>query len=163
MRTDSKLFLTKVYNMQVIFTEDIQGTALKGDIKNVKPGFFRNYLQPRKKALLATDSLLKLWEEKRKNILIQKEQLVAKLEEIKRRLAEAKLKIEKKVTKKGTLYGGVKAVDIVNALKEQFEMEVPSEALVLASAIKTVGIHNVVLKFGEGVETAIQVEVVEKK
>lgn len=149
--------------MKVIFTDKVPGVASRGDIKNVRGGFFRNYLLPYKKAVPATASLLKEWEERRKHMLIEKEQLKAKLEETMRRLAGAKAKIEKKVTKKGTLYGGVKAKDIVGALKEQFQLEVPETAVVLADHIKAVGIFEVKLNFGEGVETVVPVEVVAKE
>lgn len=148
--------------MKVIFTDNVKGVASRGDAKNVKPGYFRNYLLPFGKAQLATDSLLKEWEERRKKMMIEKEQLKAQLEEMKRRLAEAKLRIEKKVTKKGTLYGGIKPADIAKAIKEQFKLEVPETAVVMTTQIKTIGIFDVKLDFGEGVETALPVEVVEK-
>jgi len=149
--------------MKVIFLDHVPGVAAAGDSKNVKPGFFRNFLLPRKKAVLATEPLLKEWEERRKRMLIQTEQLRAKLEETKRRFADAKLRIEKKVTAKGTLYGGVKPADIAKAILAQFSMEVPVEAVVIEKPIKAVGTYEVRLNFGEGVETALPIEVVEKK
>ncbi|MBI2639244.1 50S ribosomal protein L9 [Candidatus Peregrinibacteria bacterium] len=149
--------------MKVIFTDHVPGVAHRGDVKNVRGGFFRNYLMPYKKAVPATEHLLKDWEERRKRMLIEKEQLKTKLEETMRRLAGAKAKIEKKVTKKGTLYGGIKAKDITAALKEQFKLEVPETAVVLTDHIKAVGTFDVKLNFGEGVETIVPVEVVEKK
>lgn len=149
--------------MKVIFLDHVPGVAAAGDSKNVKPGFFRNYLLPRKKAVLATEPLMKEWEERRKHILIEKEQLKAKLEETKRRLSDAKLRIEKKVTAKGTLYGGVKAADVVKAVLTQYNVEIPEEAVVIEKAIKAVGAYEVRLNLGEGVETVLPVEVVEKK
>lgn len=149
--------------MKVIFTDHVPGVASRGDIKNVRNGFFRNYLMPYKKAVLATEPLLKDWEERRKRILIEKGQLKAKLEETMRRLAGAKAKIEKKVTKKGTLYGGVKTKDIAAAIKEQFQLEVPETAVVLTDHIKSVGTFDVKLNFGEGVEAVVPVEVVAKE
>lgn len=149
--------------MKVIFTNHVPGVAQRGDVRNVRDGFFRNYLLPYKKAVMATESLMKDWEERRKHMLIEKEQLKTKLEETMRRLAGSKAKIEKKVTKKGTLYGGIKAKDIVGALKEQFHLEVPESAVVMSDHIKAVGTFEVKLNFGEGVETTVPVEVVEKK
>lgn len=148
--------------MKVIFTDSVKGVAVKGDVKNVRPGFFRNYLSPYKKALPATESLIKEWEERKKKILIEKEQLKTRLEEIKRRLADIKLRIEKKVTKKGTLYGGIKAIDIVKAAKEQMKLELPENAVVMAGHIKAVGTYEVSLNFGDGIETKVSLEIVEK-
>lgn len=149
--------------MKVIFTENVQGVAQKGDVKVVKPGFFRNYLEPQRKAAPATETLLKQWEERRKKILIEKAELRAKLEEIKRRLANVSLKISKKVTKKGTLYGGVKEHDIVNSIKAKFSIEIPETAVIIDTPIKALGLHTIHLNFGEGGETDLPVEIVSKE
>lgn len=149
--------------MKVIFTDNIKGVALKGDVKNVKPGFFRNYLQPFKKAAPATANALKDWEERRKRMLIERENLKGKLEEMKRRFAETKLFVEKKVTSKGTLYGGVKASDIVSAIKQQLNIDVPETAVVISKAIKAVGACEVLLRLGEGIELKVPVEILAKK
>lgn len=148
--------------MKVIFTDNVAGVAFKGDSKNVKPGFFRNYLLPYKKAVLATEPLLRRWEEQKKRMLIAKEQLHAKIQEMQRRLAGVKVKIEKKVTKKGTLYGGVKPADIVKAILEGFSIEIPEEAVAITTPIKSVGTYEVKLNLGAGMETIVPIEVVEK-
>jgi large subunit ribosomal protein L9 len=148
--------------MKVIFTANVPGVASKGDSKNVKNGFFRNYLLPQGKALLATPNALKEWEERRKKILIEKENLKTQVEEMKRRVAGSKIKIEKKVTKKGTLYGGVKAADIAKAIKDFLKLEIPETAIVMKEPIKAVGSFEVTLNLGEGIETSLPIEVVEK-
>lgn len=149
--------------MKVIFTDNVQGVATRGDVKNVKRGFYRNFLLPGKKAVLASEPMLKEWEERRKRMLIEKENLIAQLKETKRRLDEAKIRLEKKVTAKGTLYGGVKATDIVKAIKEQLNIEVPAASVIVGAAIKAVGNHSIKLHLGEDVEAEIPVEVIEKK
>lgn len=149
--------------MKVIFTDNVAGVATKGDSKNVKPGFYRNFLQPRKKAIPATEEALKAWDERRKKMMIEREQLRSHIEELKRRLTNNKVYVEKKVTAKGTLYGGVKAADIVKAIKEQCTIDVPETAVVMASAIKKLGAYELKLNLGEGIETTIPVEVIEKK
>ena len=149
--------------MEVIFTDNVPGVASRGDAKNVKAGFFRNFLLPRAKAIPASDQALKEREERRSRMLIAKEQLKTQLEELKRRLGGAKLQIEKKVTAKGTLYGGVKASDVVKAIKAQFNVEVPETAVVLKTAIKKVGAYELTLNLGEGVSTTLPIEVTEKK
>lgn len=149
--------------MKVIFTDNVSGVALKGDVKNVKSGFYRNYLQPFKKAAPATANALKDWEERRKRILIERENLKGKLEEMKRRFAETKLFVEKKVTSKGTLYGGVKASDIVSAVKQQLNIEISATSVVMKKAIKTVGVCEVLLHLGEGIELKVPVEILAKK
>lgn len=145
--------------MKVIFTQSVPGVAGTGDVKNVKSGFFRNFLLPRQKAIPATETLLAAWEEKRKLLLIEKAQLKGKFEEMERRMAGTQIKVEKKVTAKGTLYGGLKPADVVKALKDQCHIEVTAEMVHFPKTIKAVGKHEVTLKLGEGVDVSLAVEV----
>ena len=48
-------------SMKILFIEDVPGTAYAGDIKDVKSGFARNYLLPRKLAVLATADQMNKW------------------------------------------------------------------------------------------------------
>ena len=50
--------------MKVVFLEDVAGTAKIGDIKEVKAGFARNYLLPRRLAMAATPSVVKSAEQR---------------------------------------------------------------------------------------------------
>jgi large subunit ribosomal protein L9 len=50
--------------VKVVFLEDVQGTARIGEIKDVKPGFARNYLLPRRLAMPATPSVVKSAEQR---------------------------------------------------------------------------------------------------
>ena len=149
--------------MKVIFTDNVKDVAARGDIKNVRPGYFRNYLFPFNKAILATDGSLAQWETLRKQILIEKEQMKSKMEEVKSRLEGKKLSIEKKATKKGTLYGGIKAADVVKAVKSEYHVEVPTEAVTIKGDAKVAGGHTVTLKLADGVETTLMLEVVGKE
>lgn len=149
--------------MKVIFTQSLKGVAFKGDIKTVKDGFYRNYLQPQNMAVPATDAKLKEWEELRKELMIEKEQIKSKLEETKKRLAGGALQISKKVTAKGTLYGGVKSSDIATAIKDQLKMEIASDMIDMGEPMKKVGTYAVKLNLGGGVIADLPVEVVEKK
>ncbi|MBP9718527.1 50S ribosomal protein L9 [Candidatus Gracilibacteria bacterium] len=148
--------------MKVIFTESVTGVASKGEIKNVKEGYYRNFLQPKKKAVLASVKMLAMWEEKRKQIMIEKEELKTQFEEMKRRIGGGHIRIEKKVTKAGTLYGGVKHSDIVEAIKTHLKLEVAADSIVMKTPIKQVGQHEITIKLGEGIETTLPIEVVSK-
>ncbi len=148
--------------MKVIFTDNVSGVATKGTIKNVKNGFFRNYLLPCKKAVLATEPLIKKWEVLRQQVMIEKGNLLKQIEELKRRFEGTKVKIEKKVTKKGTLYGGVKPADIVAAVKTMLSIDLPVESIVIGTPIKTIGAFEVKINLGEGVATTLPIEVIEK-
>lgn len=148
--------------MKVIFTKNVPGVGSKGDIKNVSDGYYRNFLEPKKNAILATQEMLAVWESKRQQIMIEKEQLKKQFEEMKRRIGGGHIRIEKKVTKAGTLYGGVKKSDIAVAIKEALKLEISEESIVLKSPIKQVGQHEITIHLAEGIETTLPIEVVSK-
>ena len=149
--------------MKVIFTDNVPGVALKGDVKGVRNGYFRNYLLPFSKAVPETEPLMRDWEERKKKMMIDQQQLMAQWDETKRRLADVKLNLVKKVTNKGTLYGGVKAKDVTTALMSQCHVEVPESAVMFEAPIKSVGDYHIVLKLAEGVEARVAVEVKAKE
>ena len=63
--------------MQVVFIQNVKGIAQKGDIKNVKEGYFKNYLYPNKLAVIGTADKLKQAEEMRKKQVVEKERITA--------------------------------------------------------------------------------------
>ncbi len=148
--------------MKVIFTATVKDVALKGDIKNVSEGYFRNYLMPRELAVHATDNALRAWETRRKELMLERENLVKQFDEMKRRLADGKVVIEKKVTSKGTLYGGIKPGDVARAIKESMKVDITEEMISVPDHIKAVGMYSVGIKLGEGVSTQLDIEVVKK-
>lgn len=149
--------------MKVIFTENVQGVAGRGDVKNVKGGFYRNFLMPFKKAVPANQSMLKEWEERRKIIMIEREEMKKQLEEIKRRITGGAITVMKKVTKKGTLYGGIKAAEVAELIKKEFKVDVPESAVKIKAGIKAVGSYEMPIHLGEGVDTTITLKIVEKE
>jgi len=149
--------------MKVIFTQSVPGVARQGEVRNVKPGYFRNFLMPRELAIHATTRLISEWESKRKQMVIDKEQLREQFKEISKRLSEKPVLLEKKVTSKGTLYGGVKTSDVAKAVKEQLNIDLPEESIVISEPIKTVGTHKLLVHLEHKVEAKMQLKVVEKK
>ena len=69
---------------------------------------------------------------------------------------------EKKVTKKGTLYGGIKASDVAELIKKEFKVDVPETAVKIKAVIKSVGTYETPIHLGEGVDTTVTLKVVEK-
>lgn len=145
--------------MEVIFIESVKGVALKGDIKNVKRGFFRNYLLPYGKALLATESAKRMWEKIRQKMLLEKETLKAKAAEVKERLEGKTFVIKKKATKKGTLYKAISPADLIKIILEQAKVEIGKDMCKFNENIKKIGAFEVDLILTPDVQVKINVEV----
>lgn len=145
--------------MEVIFVKTIHGVGTKGNVRNVKPGFFRNYLLPKGMAVLATPQMKTFWEKRKELALIAKGELKVRAIELQKRLEGKTFRIQKKVTKKGTLYGAVTGKDIAGLLSEQAQIQVDPKTLVVKETIKQVGIASVPLQLAEGVEATISLDV----
>lgn len=145
--------------MKIILTENIKGLGQIGDTVEVKGGYARNFLMPKRMAVLATAENLKRVDDlkREKNQAVQEG--IQKMKEIGERLKNFRLIIETKADEKGNLYAGIHSKDISDLLKER-GTEVSPEYIELAEEpIKKVGIYRVMFKFYD-IETGFEVEVV---
>jgi len=124
--------------MKVIFVKDIPGIARKNDIKNVKPGYYHNYLLPRGMAVLATEKLIAATEAKRAAEGLRLEELARNAAEIAKKIEGAKLILKHKVTSKGKLYAAVTEKEILEVIKSELKIELAKDNLKM-KPIKKVG------------------------
>jgi len=129
--------------MKVILTADIKNIGLKSDEKEVKSGFARNFLFPRKLAVSA-DSLEGL-----KQLLAKKSETEKHQEEAKKIVEVAKqnlgitLTFERKASKGGRLFGSVSTGEIKSRAEEKLGTLVQSVKPNVA--VKTTGAHKFTL------------------
>jgi large subunit ribosomal protein L9 len=144
--------------MQVILLERIERLGGLGEVVNVKPGFARNFLLPKKKALRANKDNLAYFESKRAEL----EALNAKHREEAQGTASKldgfKLVIVRQAGEGGQLYGSVSARDIADALIEQ-KFKVERTQVALANPIKTLGVNKVPVRLHADVKVTVEVTV----
>lgn len=144
--------------MQVILTQDVNNLGLAGQVVNVADGYARNYLEPARLALPATEANLKVMAKKRAEFelrsLKEKERALA----AKAQLDELKLTLARKVGEKDKLYGAVTAMDIVEAAAAA-GTEIDRKRLKLGEPIKALGEYQVPLKLHPEVTAIIKVVV----
>jgi large subunit ribosomal protein L9 len=145
--------------MEVILREHVDNLGRRGEIVKVADGYARNFLLPRKLALLATDGNKKQIERERVKFDIKEleEQKVA--EAVVARLAGVEIEISRKVGETEALYGSVTSADIAEALAAKgFELD--RRKLHLPEPIKKLGEYEVPLKLHREVTTKVKVRVV---
>ena len=146
--------------MKVVFMSDVEGTAQVGEVKDVKPGFARNYLLPRGLAAPAVEPYLG-WAEKRAvREAKHQTELDAHATAAASLLEGTRITMPARVGETGRLYGSVTSVHIAAEVAkllgdEQFD----HRKVLLPEAIKEVGVQPVRLRLTRNVETAIEVEV----
>jgi len=144
--------------MKVILRKDVKHLGLTGSVKEVKPGYARNYLLPNGMAELATEGSIKNWKlgEERRQVRINKELDAARKQAEK--MAGTVLSFSRKVGENSQLFGSVTKLDIVKSLAAAgFKIE--KEAVELLNPIKTLGESEVVIFFMPGVTAKIKANV----
>lgn len=144
--------------MEIILKEDIIGLGYKNDIVDVKRGYGRNYLIPKGKAVIASESAKKVLAEDLKQ---QAHKLAAKKAEAEKKAAALEnvaLEISVKVSATGVTYGSVTAATVAEELeKKGFAVD---RKIITMRDIKKVGEYEATIHFHKEVEVKVPVTVV---
>ena len=147
--------------MKVIMLENIEKVGVKGDVVNVKRGFARNYLIPRKYSIYATPSNLGKLSSIKDNLAAEEQKRLNTLKLLAEKLSGISLTFVRKVDENEHMFGSVSENDIVTGLKAH-DVEIHKSAIVLEKHIKELGSFKVQIKLHKDVSTEINL-VVEKE
>lgn len=145
--------------MELILTETIDTLGEEGDIVKVKPGYGRNYLIPRKKAMLATKGNMAILEQNKAAIEARLQRQKADAESLAKKIAGASVVIEQRVGEGERLYGSVTNSDIAAKLTD-LGIEIDKKKILLDEPIKTLGVTTVKVKVGYHMSVDLNVEIV---
>ncbi|MBL8647627.1 50S ribosomal protein L9 [Sphingosinicella xenopeptidilytica] len=129
--------------MDIILLERVENLGSIGDVVSVKPGYARNFLLPRGKALRANDANKAKFEANRERIEKENAEKRSGAETDSKKLNGAKIVLIRAASDAGHLYGSVAARDIAEALTEANGIAVHKNQVVLNTPIKALGIHKV--------------------
>ena len=147
--------------MQVIIKKKIEKLGDVGDIITVKDGYARNYLLPRGLVVKATPGNIKEVELIKSQIQKKNEKKINDQKELAKKLSNLKINIPVKVGEDNQIFGSVTSTNIIEFLIEK-GFEVNKKSIKLDEPIKSLGIHNVILKLDEGIESNIKVYVIKE-
>ncbi|HNR89104.1 MAG TPA: 50S ribosomal protein L9 [Spirochaetota bacterium] len=142
--------------MKVILQKDIPNLGDAGDVKDVSPGYARNFLLPKKLVLVANESSQRAIEHQNKLIKIKKDKRKKQSEKLIESLSGVSVTISAQVGEEGKLFGSVTSIDIARKLKE-IGHEIDKRKIQLADPIKQVGEYEVTLKLEEGLNATVKV------
>ena len=145
--------------MNVILLQDIKGVGKKDEIINANDGYARNYLFPKNLGIEATkDNLLKL--QQKKNSIAHKKNLeIESNKKIAEEVNKIELNLKVKAGENGKIFGGITSKEISEELKKQYSIEIDKKKILLKETIKVIGRLSVDIKFGDGVNAKLAVEV----
>ncbi|MFC1887915.1 50S ribosomal protein L9 [Candidatus Cloacimonadota bacterium] len=144
--------------MKIILTKEIKKLGSAGDLVNVADGYARNYLLPRKFAIIATKNNINKIESIKKEAEIAKLEIENKYKAIALKLADVELSFVRKADENGHLFGSVSEIDIANALEEK-ELEVHKSNVNLSKHLKELGSFDVEILFTTEITANIKVNI----
>ena len=145
--------------MKIILKEDVSGLGYKDDVVEVKNGYGRNYLIPTGKAVIATESALKVLAEDQRQRAHKLAKIKADAEELAAKLKDVKLTIGAKTSATGTIFGSVNNIQIAEAL-EKLGFNVDRKIIDIKESVKEVGNYTATIKLHKEVSVEVLFEVV---
>ncbi|MBP1627323.1 MAG: rplI [Holophagaceae bacterium] len=143
--------------MEILLIENVTHLGVRGDVVNVKDGYARNFLLPRKKALPVTAGNKRQIELEKERAQKLRAKELAEAQDLKTRLEAVSLSAAKKAGENGQLFGSVTNGDIADLLKAKgFEIE--KQAISLPH-VKCVGNYDIDVRLYTGVHAKLSIEV----
>ena len=147
--------------MKVILQQDVKGQGKKGQLVEVSEGYARNFLLPRKLAIVATTDAINTLNLKEKARKAEEARQKAEAEAISAKLKDCPVKLTAKAGNGGKLFGAVTTKEISDGLKKQYNIDIPKQKLVLDEPIKSFGTYQVKAKLGFEISGTVSVTVSE--
>ncbi|HID56956.1 TPA: 50S ribosomal protein L9 [Candidatus Poribacteria bacterium] len=148
--------------MEVILKQEIPGLGKAGDVVRVADGYARNYLIPRKMAVLATEKAKKAFEKEMRMRTSKREKEAIEARRLAEKLANISCTIKARAGEKDRLFGSVTAADIAKALEEQ-GIHVDRRNILLEEPIKELGVFSVPVKLYQDVTAEVKVWVIKEE
>ncbi len=146
--------------MEIILLQDSENLGHKDDIVSVKDGYARNFLIPKKLAVIATESAKKVLAENKKQRAHKEAKMREDAESLATRIGKLKLSIGVKASTTGKIFGSVTPLMIAEAInKNGFEIE-RKQVVVADDHIKEVGEYTVKVRLHRDVYVEVPMEVI---
>jgi len=149
--------------MKVILQQDVKGQGKKGQMVEVAEGYARNFLLPRKLAVLATADAVNTMNLREKAKRAEEARQRAEALAVAEKLKNSPVKVTARAGANGKLFGAVTSKEVSDALQEQYGIELGKQKIVMDEPIKAFGSYQLKAKLGFEVSGTIYVMVTEAK
>jgi len=145
--------------MELILKKTVDTLGEEGDIVKVKSGYGRNFLIPKKLAVVANKANLALLEQEKAVIESRREKQREEAESLSKKVSGTTITIQHRAGEEEKLFGSVTAADIAEKLAE-LDIQIDKKNILLAESIKTLGEVVVPIKVGYQMTSEITVTIV---
>ena len=145
--------------IELLLTENVEGTGIVGDVVKVRKGFARNYLLPRSMATTPSQEKIKELAGKRADAERQLAELRKQREELIKKLEGQKIEMIRSCNDLGILYGAVTQHEIADALAKAGFAGIKDREVRIGNAIKRVDSYEIHVKFASDLEALVKLDV----
>lgn len=145
--------------MKVILQQDVDNLGSTGDVKEVADGFGRNFLLPRKLAVLADERNVHRLQHQQRIAAARQAKLLAAAKETADKIGKTAVSIKRQAGEGDKLFGSVTNHDIADALAAA-GITVDKKSVVLEEPIRNIGVFQVPVKVLRGVDASVKVYVI---
>jgi len=147
--------------MDIILKEDIENLGFRDELVNVKPGFARNFLIPHGKAIAATSSNKKVWEENMRQRSHKEVKIKEEAEKTAKALEGGKITVGAKVGEAGKkIFGSVNTIQLADSINKSGHNVDKKNIKILGSQIKEIGSYQAEIRLHKDVSVTVDFEVV---
>jgi len=145
--------------MEIILLENIMNLGSIGDKVSVKPGYGRNFLLKKGKALRFSKENLDYVSKKKDELNKKNIELKNKLKETAKLINNKTFLFNKESKENGELYGSIKPKEISTSIYEKINVEVKPSQIVLKNELNKIGVYKVDLLFHPEVSAQISIKI----
>ena len=149
--------------MRVIFLQDVPSVAQAGDIKEVADGYGRNFLIPKKLALLVNSPATSLIKRQLKIKAASQEKTEAEAIKLAEQLTGKEIILKARAGAKDRLHGSITSADIAAELQNTTGLVVDKRKIELDEPIRQLGSYEVTIRLAKDITPQIKVTVIEKE
>ena len=146
--------------MKVIFIEDVPKIARVGQTRDVADGFARNYLLPRKLAVIAGSQAAVAIQSQLEKKIKQRELEDAEMAKLAEKIEGTEITIKARVGESEKLYGSVTGADVAEELAKSAGHDIDKKKIEMAEPIRQLGTHDVTVRFVHDITAVVKVNVV---
>ena len=146
--------------MKVILNQDVKGLGKKLDKVEVNEGYARNFLLPRKIAIIADNKTEAEAFSKKQAIQFKKDVEREKAIEIKERIEKTVIEFRLKMGEGNKLFGSVTNKEVKEKLQEVLKLDIDKKKIEINTQIKSAGMYEASIKLYEGVVAKLKLKVV---
>jgi len=149
--------------MKVVFLEDVPNVAEVGEMKEVADGYGRNFLIPKKLAILADSQAASIIEAQLKKKARLQAETEAEMGELAQQLEGKEIVLKARAGAKDRLYGSITTADIAEELSKSAGLVVDKRKIELEESVREIGSYEVAIRLTKDIIPRIKLTVMEEE